>query len=187
MDDKLQYANMLEIPVQTATVTTAKPTKKRAKPKKASHDEIKEELLNKINSSPEEQLEKPSEIMAEQLAMPIDEQQDVNLYEQPNKPTKRRFKLNAISIQLLVIGALIVTILITNSVYPNSGLNVFMRGIFGTESVEEVSVDDRDLLKFGREQLLKLRNVGATTISELDAEFDRVGLWNQWKYNKPIA
>jgi hypothetical protein len=33
----------------------------------------------------------------------------------------------------------------------------------------------------------KLRNVGATTISELDAEFDRVGLWNQWKYNKPIA
>lgn len=44
-----------------------------------------------------------------------------------------------------------------------------------------------DALKFGREPMSKLRNVGATTISELDAEFDRVGLWNQWKYNQPIA
>ena len=44
-----------------------------------------------------------------------------------------------------------------------------------------------DALKFGRETMSKLRNVGVTTISELDAEFDRVGLWNQWKYNKPIA
>lgn len=44
-----------------------------------------------------------------------------------------------------------------------------------------------DALKFGREPMSKLRNVGATTISELDAEFDRVGLWNEWRYNKPIA
>ena len=44
-----------------------------------------------------------------------------------------------------------------------------------------------DALKHGRETISKLRNVGATTISELDAEFDRVGLWNQWRYNKPIA
>ena len=44
-----------------------------------------------------------------------------------------------------------------------------------------------DAIKFGREPMSKLRNVGATTISELDAEFDRVGLWNQWRYNQPIA
>lgn len=44
-----------------------------------------------------------------------------------------------------------------------------------------------DALKHGRETISKLRNVGATTISELDAEFDRVGLWNEWRYNKPIA
>ena len=44
-----------------------------------------------------------------------------------------------------------------------------------------------DALKFGREPMSKLRNVGATTIIELDAEFDRVGLWNQWSYNQPIA
>lgn len=44
-----------------------------------------------------------------------------------------------------------------------------------------------DAIKLGRDTISKLRNVGVTTISELDAEFDRVGLWNQWKYNKPIA
>ena len=44
-----------------------------------------------------------------------------------------------------------------------------------------------DAIKFGREPMSKLRNVGATTISELDAEFDRVALWNQWRYNHPIA
>ena len=44
----------------------------------------------------------------------------------------------------------------------------------------------RDILKAGRENISKLRNVGVTTLSEFDAEMDRVGLWNQWKFNKPI-
>ena len=44
----------------------------------------------------------------------------------------------------------------------------------------------RDLLKASRDTVSKLRNVGSTTIAEFDAEMDRVGLWNQWKFNKPI-
>lgn len=44
----------------------------------------------------------------------------------------------------------------------------------------------RDAIKFGRENFLKLRNVGKATLIEMDAEFDRVGLWNQWKFKKPI-
>ena len=43
-----------------------------------------------------------------------------------------------------------------------------------------------ELLKFGRDKLIRTRNVGKTTILEFDTEMDRVGLWNQWKYNKPI-
>ena len=44
----------------------------------------------------------------------------------------------------------------------------------------------RQILEFGREPMLKLRNVGITTINELDAEMDRVGLYDYWKYNKHI-
>lgn len=43
-----------------------------------------------------------------------------------------------------------------------------------------------DLIKFTRSSLFKLRNVGVTTISEFDAEMDRVGLSRNWQYNKPI-
>lgn len=43
-----------------------------------------------------------------------------------------------------------------------------------------------DLLKFGRDKLMKVRNVGLTTLGEFDAEMDRIGLLNQWKYNKPV-
>ena len=44
----------------------------------------------------------------------------------------------------------------------------------------------RELLKYSRARLFQTRNVGKTTFLEFDAEMDRVGLWNQWKFNKPI-
>lgn len=139
MNDKLQYADMLEIPVQTATVTTAKLSKKRTKPKKASHEEIKEELLNKINSSPEEEIALSQEIGVQDSSTEETFVDSAFVNEEAFAPTKKRFKFNVISAQLLVIGILIATILITNSVYPNSGLNVFMRGIFTGQEIEEVA------------------------------------------------
>lgn len=39
----------------------------------------------------------------------------------------------------------------------------------------------RDLIKFGREPLLKVRNVGKTTIFEFDDEMDRAGLGRFWR------
>lgn len=44
----------------------------------------------------------------------------------------------------------------------------------------------RDLLKITRMSISRMKNVGAATIGELDAEMDRVGLWSNWKYDKPI-
>ena len=38
-----------------------------------------------------------------------------------------------------------------------------------------------DLIKFGREKLAKVRNVGKTTIFEFDDEMDRAGLGNFWR------
>ena len=44
----------------------------------------------------------------------------------------------------------------------------------------------RDVLAYGREALKNRRNVGIATIGEIDAEMERVGLLQYWKYNKQI-
>ena len=43
-----------------------------------------------------------------------------------------------------------------------------------------------DLLLWGRESLKNKRNVGIATLAEIDAEMERVGLLQYWKYNKQI-
>ena len=51
MNEKLQYASMLDIPVNTCTITY-KPVKKRRflKKRKSVSDDAKSALMNKINS-----------------------------------------------------------------------------------------------------------------------------------------
>lgn len=146
MEDKIQYANMLEIPVETCSIKTTNPTKKKAKPKKVNPENVKEQLLSKINSSQEETTDEMGVKQDNQQAPSIE--QEISYEKSLLKPNKKRFKLSAITIQLMVIGALIVTIFITNSVYPNSGLNVFMRGIFGSENQTEQVVDNREYQEF---------------------------------------
>ena len=50
MNEKLQYASMLEIPVSTCNVSV-KPAKKRlfSKKKKVNHEQVKEQLVKKVN------------------------------------------------------------------------------------------------------------------------------------------
>ena len=52
MNEKLQYASMLEIPVQSCNISY-KPIKKKTKKKKAVQDDVKEKLLTKINNAPD--------------------------------------------------------------------------------------------------------------------------------------
>ena len=143
MEDKLSYANMLEIPVETCTIKNSTFTRKKAKPKKINHEAVKEELLSKINSFEEENIEQPVVDQEQDLSSIAHQESNVTIR---SKIFKKPFKLSVISAQLMIIGALIVTILITNSVYPNSGLNVFMRGIFGNSS--EQVVDQREYQEF---------------------------------------
>ena len=155
MNDKLQYASMLEIPVKSCNITY-KPSKKRGKKKTSNGDEVKEELLNKINAEETQPQETDMPLVSTGY---INEGQDEEFHQQPSiqeedekffskKPNRRfKFKITTIGVQLMVIGALILTILITNSVHPNSGLNVFMRGIFSSDQAEEVA-DTREYSEF---------------------------------------
>lgn len=141
MNEKLQYASMLEIPVQSCNITY-KPIKKKSKKKKVAPDDVKEQLLTKINSS-EQELDEQQFVQNENYAddsdiQEVNEQDVENVTRSYREKGKRKFRFSAITLQLVIIGALIATIFITNSVYPNSGLNVFMRGVFGSQQVEEV-------------------------------------------------
>ena len=64
MNDKLQYATMLEIPVSTCNITEIPKTNKRGrKKKKVNPETVKQELIEKVNSVQDgaEKIEKPEE------------------------------------------------------------------------------------------------------------------------------
>jgi len=170
MNEKLQYAEMLEIPQSTVNITykRVKPKKFAFKRKKKQTDEeIKNSLLEKVNS---ETLGENSDPVAETF-MSAETTEDVALqteeptaeegagvneevYENPDstvtirpKKAKRRgkvnFKFNVITAQLVIIGALIATIFLTNALVPGSGINTFLQGVFGTnQQTTAVSYED---------------------------------------------
>ncbi len=150
MNEKLQYASMLEIPVSTCSVSSVKPKRKRfTRKKKVNDEQIKEQLLQKINEqdSFEEQNFSQSESVEEQAELsvaPSDiEQPESTVNVRQSKPKKKG--LGLVGVQLAIIGVLIVTIFLTNAVYENSGINVFLRGVFGTETA---SIDNREFDDF---------------------------------------
>ena len=143
MNDKLQYATMLEIPVNTVSVTF-KPQKKRRKAKKINHDQVKREVVEKVNAQMEEQEE-----TAVSLFDQPEEQNELN--ENFSEPTyeqvvekKKKFKVSVIGVQLIIIGLLVATIFLTNAVYTDSGINVFLRGVFGNQNTVQVDARTYD-------------------------------------------
>ncbi len=144
MNDKLQYATMLEIPVNTASVTF-KPQKKRRKVKKINPDQVKKEVVEKVNAQMEEQEERSVSLFDQT------EEQNEQLVAIESEPIieqatdkKKKFKVSVIGIQLVIIGLLVATIFLTNAVYTDSGINVFLRGVFGTQNTAQVDARTYD-------------------------------------------
>ncbi|MBO7149447.1 MAG: M23 family metallopeptidase [Clostridia bacterium] len=152
MNEKLQYATMLEIPVSTCSVSSVKQKKKRfARKKKVNDEQIKEQLLNKINSEEiaegqtvleDHYIEEQSQLQETQTDFEQVES-TANVYS--SKPKKKRFAFNIVGVQLAIIGVLIGAIFLTNAVYEDSGINVFLRNVFGMESS---AVDTREFDDF---------------------------------------
>lgn len=157
MNEKLQYATMLEIPVNTANITY-KPTKKRRifKRKGKSPEAVKEELLSKVNAeseiqeqtmpqeivaeTSEERVEVSEEVMpqaAESAAEEPAEQPADEVYVSTSVRKKKRkpfFKFSVISAEIVAIAVLVGAIFLTNALYSDSAINVFMRRVFSVES-----------------------------------------------------
>ena len=169
MNEKLTYATMLEIPVSTWSITYKQPKRRRGKrPKKVNAEAIKQELLTKINSEQEQtqylsQVDNVEQTLVEEkeildgVAIESEEaqiQDEVCEFEEQNTidvhPVREKkrinFKLSVIGVQLAIIGVLIATIFLTNALYTDSGINVFLRGVFGT--TQQTQEDQRQFSDF---------------------------------------
>ena len=138
MNEKLQYASMLEIPVSTCNVTFKPKRKKLFKSnKKDNPEEVKAELLEKVNAM---EINEPEE-QAEEYTPPV---QTVTITE-GGKKRKQVLKKPSF-IALAVVGALVALMVLTNAFYP-SGINAFMNSVFGAG--KQVSVtDERTFINF---------------------------------------
>lgn len=150
MNEKLQYATMLEIPVSTSSVTFEPQKKRRRAKKKTDPDAVKQELVNKVNAemdSVQEQPEQPLEqeiIGVEQANAIVTPEEEVTASVVKKEKVKKRFSI--IGVQLVIIGLLVATIFLTNAFYTDSGINVFLREVFGTTPA--VQVDEREYGEF---------------------------------------
>lgn len=133
MNDKLKYAEMLEIPLNTCNLTF-KPTKKR-KHKIKNADNVKEQVIAKIND--ENTVEKN----------PIEEQ-DANEFSTSsinNKKVKKPFKFSVVKLELCIIFVLLATIFLTSILIPTSGINTFFNN---ARNKETQIVDSRTFEEF---------------------------------------
>lgn len=164
MNEKLQYASMLEIPVSTCNVTY-KPARKRrlGRKKSVAAEEVKKELLKKVNAASEEEAalpapelpEEPVKDTAENLVTPDGQEEErksdeiVTASVAPIKREKnrKRFRVSAVAAELAVIGALLAVIFLTSAFYPQSGINAFMKGVFGNGATG-VAADERTYEQF---------------------------------------
>ncbi len=146
---------MLEIPVNTCNITYKPVKKKRVRGrKKIDNEQVKQELMDRVNNSvldqseqevgePNSQLENTFSLqdseqsLLEEREIPVVEE---NIVGKDKKPKTKRSPL--IIFQIAVICILLATIVVSNIVNTNSGLTAFFRGVF-TNNATSVAVDER--------------------------------------------
>ena len=135
MNEKQEYQSMIEMHENTCNITY-KPIKKRRK-KKPAPEEIKTQVIEKVNSQVEQEI------------MPIEENaiitQESSVTVRP-KQQKKKGKFSIVTAQIMIIGALIATIFLTNALNANSGINTFFKSVFGEE--QPLTVDARTYSDF---------------------------------------
>ena len=111
MNEELNYAEMLEIPVETVTVN------RREKRKRKGEPDLQEQLVDKVNESMEET---DDPLYAESTPIARDGKKRRKL------PGARRILVG----EFVAVCALCAIIFITNLLMPTSAINTFVRGLF---------------------------------------------------------
>ena len=137
MNEQLQYAEMIEVPVSTCNITY-KPKRRFFKRNKRDAESVKDKLIDKVNSleEPEQEDNIPTETQAE--IQP--EQGEGEKIETATISKKRsKFAIGIVGIQVFAVICLVGVILVTNYLNPNSAINNLIKGTFG-----QVKTDTRE-------------------------------------------
>ena len=115
MNDELNYAEMLEIPVETVTV------RRKERKKREKEPDLQEQLVEEVN----EKLESEDPSYAE--STPI-------ARNAPYEGRKKKVARRVIVGEFIAVCALCAAIFLTNIFLPNSAINTFVRGLFGSDT-----------------------------------------------------
>lgn len=118
--NSLEYAQMIEIPVNTCTVTH----KKMRKSKRRTED-LKAKAIESVNK----RVESGTTLQAQKS---------------PRAAVAAPFKFNIIMFEFVIICALCAVIFLTSIFVPNSGINTFLRTAFGGSSTEQIKEKEYD-------------------------------------------
>lgn len=129
MKDGMEYAEMLGLNVSSCDVIVKPARRKKRK-------DVKEEVITKVNET-----EYVENIAAE--AQNVEEFEDIT--PKNRKFFGKKFSFDVVKVQAIAIFALIVTILLTNIFWENSGINNLMKKVFKTDAE---MVDARTYLSF---------------------------------------
>lgn len=125
MNEKLQYAEMLDMPIETSTITYKRIKARRKKKRKNDAEAVKNELINKINDIKDDSaFENTGDGIKETV------EKDETSSVKPLEKKKRKFKIGVIGVQVAVLCALVATVFLTNALIPDSGINSFIKGVF---------------------------------------------------------
>lgn len=119
MNEELEYAEMLEIPVETVTV------RRKERKKKEKEPDLQQQLVEEVN----EKLESEDPSYAE--STPI--ARNASYHEERKNKTARRVIVG----EFIAVCALCAAIFLTNIFLPNSAINTFVRGLFGNSDSEQ--------------------------------------------------
>ena len=125
MNGSIDYAEMLEIPVNTLNVT-----KKRSKKRRGEAEDLKERVLESVNEKLESEAEEEEPRVAKEENV-VDYGVPPEAPPEPpqEKPQKRFLENKLLLGEFIAVCALCATILLTNLFWQDSAINTFFRGL----------------------------------------------------------